>query len=94
MRTRAAAHVYVVSGVPLGYGPVVLLCSKEQTTDLVKGYMDFETFDYYRANGVKYYWGFDVGLSCIILVAGLAYIVMVFVALEQFTYCFGRRKRA
>ena len=39
--------------------------------------MDFETYDYYRANGVKYYWGFGTGLSCIVLVAGLAYIVMV-----------------
>ena len=78
----------------MGYGPVVLLCSKEQTTDLVKGYMDFETYDYYRANGVKYYWGFGAGLSCIILVAGLAYIVMVYMAPEQFTPCFGSRERA
>ena len=38
--------------------------------------MDFETYAYYRENGVKYYWGFGTGTSCVFLVAGLIYLVM------------------
>ena len=38
--------------------------------------MDFETYQYYRANGVKYYWGCGTALSCVFLTAGLLYIVV------------------
>ncbi len=37
--------------------------------------MDFMTFAYYQANGVKYYWGFGTGLSCITMAVGLLYVV-------------------
>lgn len=38
--------------------------------------MDFETYAYYRANGVKYYWGVTTGISCFCLTVGLIYIVI------------------
>ena len=38
--------------------------------------MDFENYAYYRENGVKYYWGFGTGVSCLFLAAGLSYIVI------------------
>ena len=37
--------------------------------------MDFMTFAYYQANGVRYYWGFGTALSCITMAAGLSYVV-------------------
>ena len=37
--------------------------------------MDFMTYAYYQANGVKYYWGFGTALSCITMVLGLLSIV-------------------
>ena len=37
--------------------------------------MDFMTFAYYQANGVKYYWGFGTGISCITMAVGLLYVV-------------------
>ena len=33
------------------------------------------TFAYYQANGVKYYWGFGTGISCITMAIGLLYVV-------------------
>ena len=44
--------------------------------DFKQGYMDFETYAYYRANGVKYYWGAATGMSCFFLTVGLTYIVI------------------
>ena len=38
--------------------------------------MDFETYAYYRENGVKYYWGFGTGVSCVFLAVGLIYVVV------------------
>lgn len=38
--------------------------------------MDFEDFAYYRANGVRWYWGFSTGVSCLFLTVGLIYIVI------------------
>ena len=40
--------------------------------------MDFETYAYYRENGVKYYWGFGTAVSCVFLAAGLVYVVIEF----------------
>ena len=37
--------------------------------------MDFMTYAYYQANGVKYYWGFGTAISCITMAAGLSYVV-------------------
>ena len=37
--------------------------------------MDFMTYEYYQANGVKYYWGFGTAISCITMAAGLSYVV-------------------
>lgn len=39
------------------------------------GYTDFEQVDYYRIHGILSYWGFGTGLSCAVLVVGLAYIM-------------------
>lgn len=38
--------------------------------------MDFEAYQFYRANGIKYYWGCGTALSCVFLAAGLMYIVV------------------
>ena len=38
--------------------------------------MDFENYAYYRENGVRYYWGFGTGISCVSLAAGLIHIVI------------------
>ena len=38
--------------------------------------MDFETYAYYRENGVKYYWSAGTSLSCLFLAASLLYIVI------------------
>ncbi len=38
--------------------------------------MDFETYAWYRENGVKIYWGVGTATSCFFLAIGLIYIVI------------------
>lgn len=46
------------------------------TCSCIQGYIDFETYEYYRQHGVEYYWGFGAGLSCIVLTIGLTFVVV------------------
>lgn len=39
------------------------------------GYIDFQTYAYYAADGVYYSWGAATGLSVFVMATGLAYIV-------------------
>ncbi len=39
------------------------------------GFIDFETYAYYAAHGVYYYWGVATGLSVLVMATGLAYVV-------------------
>ncbi|CAF9941941.1 MAG: hypothetical protein ALECFALPRED_009427 [Alectoria fallacina] len=39
------------------------------------GFIDFQTYAYYAAHGVYYYWGAATGLSVFVMSTGLAYIV-------------------
>ncbi|KAA6408754.1 MAG: hypothetical protein FRX48_07097 [Lasallia pustulata] len=39
------------------------------------GYIDFQTYSYYRGNGIYLYWGGATALSIIVMSGGLAYIV-------------------
>ena len=43
---------------------------------LLKGYIDFETYNEYRGLGVYYYWSAATILSIVVMSAGLAYIVV------------------
>ncbi|KAL8797453.1 MAG: hypothetical protein Q9195_000269 [Heterodermia aff. obscurata] len=40
------------------------------------GYMDFETYDFYRAHGVAYYWAAGTGLSTGIMGIAFAFVVI------------------
>ena len=39
------------------------------------GFIDFQTYAYYAAHGVYYYWGAATGLSLVVMSTGLVYIV-------------------
>lgn len=65
---------YIVFAQTLGsYSNCECNCS---TWSGLGGYMDFEDYAYYRANGVRYYWGAATGMSCFSLTVGLTYIVI------------------
>ena len=69
------AIVYRVFGVLTEY-EVSSKHSQKFTNDWEQGYSDFEKPDFYRANGVLYYWAVGTTLSCAVLVVGLSYIVV------------------
>ena len=39
------------------------------------GFIDFRSYDYYASHGVYTYWSAGTGLSCVLLLIGLCYII-------------------
>ena len=53
-------------------------CLLFENADFEQGYMDFETYAYYGANGAKHHWGVATGISCFFLTVGLTYVVIAY----------------
>lgn len=72
--TNTAWLIYIILAQTVGsYRNCECMSSKWDSVH--GGYLDFESYDFYRASGVRYYWGFGTATSGLILVVSFAFIL-------------------